>query len=186
VCGGAGKSIAASDRCRTCYGEGVVEKTSEVTVKVHAGVDSGMQLKVTGKGEPGQNGGPPGDLYLVIEVEPHEHFERRGDDLYVGVGITFSQATLGGEMEIPTLSGPETLEIPEGTQTGTVFTIRRAGFSVLGRPSSFGKLHVQAVVETPTKLGKRERELFEELAKLNNEKPAPEKSIFQKVKDLFN
>lgn len=185
TCGGAGKAIDPRDRCRTCYGEGTVQKTSEVTVKVHAGVDTGMQLKVTGKGEPGQNGGPPGDLYLVIEVEPHEHFQRRGDDLYVGVTISFTQAALGGELEIPTLRGPETLEISEGTQTGTVFTIHRGGFAVLGRPGSFGKLHVQAVVETPTKLDKRERELLEELAELNNEKPAHGKSIFQKVKDLF-
>ena len=188
TCKGAGQIIEARDRCVKCYGEGQVRKTSEINVVVQPGIDTGMRLKVRGKGEAGVNGGPPGDLYLVLKVEPHEHFTRQRDDLYVSVPISFSQAALGTELNIPTLQGPEKMTIPEGTQTGTVFQIKRAGFSVLGRPNSYGKLHVQVVVDTPTKLTKRERELFDELAGIYAEKVGDGngKSIFQKMKDLFH
>ncbi len=186
VCRGEGQTVDTRDRCRSCYGEGQVKKTSEISVMVQAGVDTGMRLKVRGKGEPGQHGGPPGDLYLVIKVQPHEFFERRGDDLIASLPISFSQAALGADVVIPTIQGEEHLNIPAGTQTGAVFRIKRAGFSVLGRPASYGILHLQVVVETPTKLSKRERELYEELAQLHSEKPKTDKSIIQKVKDFFN
>ena len=186
TCHGEGHSIDPKDRCRTCYGKGVNEKTSDIKVVVQPGVDTGMRLKVRGKGEDGINGGPPGDLYLLIKVDTHEHFERRGDDLYASVPISVSQATLGTTLDIPTLQGPEKLKVPEGTQSGTVFRIRRAGFSILGRPASYGDLHLQVVVETPTRLSKRQRELFEELRKLESEHGDEEKSIFQKVKEFFH
>jgi len=186
VCRGEGQIVDTRDRCRSCYGEGQVKKTSEISVMVQAGVDTGMRLKVRGKGEPGQFGGPAGDLFLVIKVQAHDCFERRGDDLIASLPISFSQAALGADLVIPTIQGEEKLRVPEGTQTGTLFRIKRAGFSVLGRPSSYGILHLQVVVETPTKLSKKERELYEELAVLHSENTKADKSIIQKVKDFFN
>jgi len=186
TCQGQGQIVDPQDRCRTCFGRGKVEKEEKLEVKITAGVDTGMRMRVSGRGEPGENGGPPGDLYLVLEVQPHEHFERREDDLIAQIPISFSQAALGTTLEIPTLQGKEKLKIPEGTQSGTTFTIRRAGFSVVGRPGSFGKLHLVVVVKTPTKLSKKERQLLEELGTLNDERDdEEEKSIFQKVKDFF-
>jgi len=186
TCGGQGQSIEPSDRCRTCYGAGLEERTSDVKVAVQPGVDTGMRLKVRGQGEAGENGGPPGDLYLVIKVKAHEHFERRKDDLFAKVPISFSEAALGTDLEIPTLQGPEKLKIPAGVQSGQQFRIKRAGFSILGRPASYGDLYIETVVQTPSKLSKRERELFEELAKLQGKKPRSGKSIFEKVKDFFH
>lgn len=186
-CNGAGKFVDPKDRCRNCYGEGLVERESEIKVAVQPGVDTGMRLKVRGKGEAGQFGGPSGDLYLVIQVRPHEYFERRNDDLYAVVPISFSQAALGTELEIPTLKGSETLKIPEGTRSGKQFRLRRCGFSVLGRPASYGNLHVSVVLVTPRHLSKRERELFNELAETRpHGQEEEEKSIFQKVKAFFN
>ena len=187
TCRGEGHIIDPKDRCRSCHGRGKVEKESEITVNVQAGVDSNMRLKVRGKGEPGEKGGPAGDLYLVIKVEEHEHFRREGDHLYAQVPISFSQAALGTHIEIPTLQGNERLRMPEGTQTGTRFTLKRAGFSVLGRPGSYGDLYIQTVVETPKGLTKQQREFFEELEQLDEEKKAGhERSIFQKVRDFFH
>lgn len=186
TCRGEGRFIDPKDRCRTCHGEGMVKKTSEVTVKVQPGVDTGMRMKVREKGEPGTFGGPPGDLYLVIKVLPHEHFERRGDDLFAQVPLSFPQAALGTIIEIPTLQGQEKLRIPEGTQNATRMKIRRAGFSILGRPSSYGDLYVYINVETPQNLTKRQRELYQELAELEEGgDDEQDKSIFQKVKDFF-
>ena len=187
TCRGAGQSIDPQDRCRNCHGEGVVARESDLTIQVQAGVDTGMRLKVRGKGEAGRQGGPPGDLYLTIAVSPHEYFERRENDLVAQVPITFSQAALGTTIDIPTLQDKERLRIPEGTQSGTQFRIRRAGFSILGRPASYGDLYIIVVVETPKKLSKKERELFEDLAELQTDKKRKdESSIFQKVKDLFH
>lgn len=186
VCKGAGKTIDPGDRCRDCYGEGLVDRTSELTVAVKPGVDTGMRMKLPGKGEAGQFGGPPGDLYLVIKVLPHEHFEREGDDLHATVRLTFPQAALGTELVIPTLQDKETLKVAEGTQSGTVFTISRAGFSILGRPNRYGDLHLKVHVETPTKLNKRQRELLEELAETLPKKERGHKSIFQKMKAMFS
>jgi len=185
TCRGAGQITDSRDRCRSCYGEGKVEKQSKVSVFVNEGVDTGMRLRVVGKGEPGEHGGPAGDLYLVIQVEDHEHFKRTGDDLVAQVPISFSQAALGTTREIPTLRGEEKLKIPAGTQSGTVITIRRAGFSIVGKPSSYGDLHVQVVVETPKNLSRDERELFENLTKMEEGKKDHGSSIFQKVKDIF-
>ncbi len=186
TCQGMGQTVRTEDRCRTCYGRGKVEKTETIKVSINAGVDTGMRMRVSGKGEPGENGGPPGDLYLVLKVASHEHFERREDDLYAQIPISYAKAALGTTLDVPTLKGNERLKIPEGTQSGTIFTIRRAGFSIVGRPGSFGDLHLQVVVRTPRKLSKKERELLEELEALADERKSnEEKSIFQKVKDFF-
>lgn len=184
-CHGSGKAISHSDQCQTCHGAKYVERTRPLTVSVAAGVDTGMQLKVRGEGEPGMRGGPSGDLYLVIQVEPHEFFKRDGNDLYAQVPISFSQAALGTEIELPTLQGPEPLKIPSGTQSGEKIKIRRAGFSIVGRPQSFGHLYVQITVMTPRKLSKRERELFEELAEIEGD-PVGHRTVFDKVKDFFH
>lgn len=186
TCRGAGQSIREKDRCETCGGKGAIEKEAEVKVPVASGVDTGMKLKVRGQGEAGQYGGPPGDLYLVIRVAPHESFVRKGDDLYAELPITFCQAAMGTEMDIPTLQGDEKLRIPEGTQTGSRFRIKRAGFSVLGRPSSYGDLYLDVIVVTPMKLTQRERELFGEMAEIEGNRVSERRSVFQKVKDLFN
>jgi len=187
TCGGAGQQIRPEDRCRTCYGKGLVEKESELKVQVQPGVDTGMRLKVRGAGEASPNGGPPGDLYLLIRVEEHEYFRREGDHLFAVAPISFSQAALGTTLEIPTLTEEKKLDVPEGTATGTKFRMKRGGFSILGRPSSFGDLFVEVKVTTPTKLTKRERELFQEIANINHEKTKEEsRSVFQKVKDFFH
>lgn len=186
TCSGQGQTIRPEDRCRSCYGKGVVEKESEIKVQVQPGVDTGMRLKVRGGGEPGANGGPHGDLYLLIRVQEHEFFRREGDNLYAVAPISFTQAALGATLPIPTVSGEKKLEIPEATQTGTKFRIKRAGFSIIGRPASFGDLYIEVRITTPTKLSKREKELLKELAKLNHEESTGEaKSVFQKVKDFF-
>lgn len=185
-CSGTGQIIRPEDRCRTCYGKGVEEKESDIKVQVQGGVDTGMRLKVHGGGEPGSNGGPPGDLYLLIRVEDHEFFRREGDHLFAVAPISYSQAALGTTLPVPTVSGEKKLVIPEGTQTGTKFRIKRAGFSIVGRPASFGDLYIEVKITTPKKLTKKERELLTELAKLNDEETneAP-KSVFQRVKDFF-
>lgn len=186
TCGGTGQKIDPQDRCRTCGGAGLVERESNMSVKIQSGVDTGMRLKLRGRGEPGENGGPPGDLYLVIRVAEHEHFERQGDNLYAVVPLSYSQAALGDEIEIPTMEGNEKIRIPEGTQTGTKFRIRRAGFSILGRPASFGDLIVETRVITPKKLTKQEKELLQKLAEMRGEHHEEQKSVFQKMKDLFS
>ncbi len=186
ACGGRGQTISPSDRCGTCHGAKHIEKTRPLDVTVTAGVDTGMKLKVRGQGEPGALGGPAGDLYLVIKVEDHEFFKREGENLFARIPISFSQAALSTEIEIPTLHGVETLKVPAGTQTGKQFRMKRAGFSIVGRPHRFGDLFLEAVVVTPTKINKRERELLEELAEIEGDHITEHKSVFQKVKDFFN
>lgn len=186
TCRGEGTIIDPKDRCRSCNGKGMIPRESEIKVKVQAGVDTGMRMKVRGEGEPGKLGGPAGDLYLVLKVEEHEHFQRQGDDLHAMVKISPAQAALGHVVEIPTLQGTERMKIEQGTQTGTQYRIRRGGFSILGRPSSYGNLYVKVAVETPNNMSRRERELYEELLELEEEKAGDdERSIFQKVKDFF-
>lgn len=185
ACRGNGRVIDTQDRCEACRGEGSMERERSIKVTVPPGVDTGMKLKAKGQGEPGVQGGPAGDLFLVIRVEPHETFVRKGHDLFAQIPITFCQAALGTELKIPTLKGEELLKIPEGTQTGSHFSLARAGFPVLGRPGGFGDLHLEVMVVTPTKLSARARELFTELAGLEGQQVGARKSVFEKVKDLF-
>ncbi|MDJ0836169.1 MAG: molecular chaperone DnaJ [Acidobacteriota bacterium] len=186
ACGGQGRMVSPQDRCRQCYGQGKMERSSTVKVPINSGVDTGMRMRVSGKGEPGENGGPPGDLYLAIKVLPHEHFDRQGDDLHAQVAVSFSQAALGTTLEIPTLQSQEKIKVPEGTQSGSTFTLRRCGFSIVGRPNSYGDLIVKVVVRTPVRLNREERELLEKLDEIQKKKGNNQgKSIFQKVKDFF-
>jgi molecular chaperone DnaJ len=183
-CNGTGKEI--KHKCSTCSGTGKVQKRRKIAVKIPAGIDDGQQLRVTGQGEPGINGGPPGDLYVVFHIRSHEFFERDGDDVYCEMPLTFAQATLGDEIEVPTLHGKVKLKIPAGTQTGTKFRLRGKGIpNVRGRGT--GDQHVIVKIVTPTKLTERQKELLQEFAEISGTSPQGEheESFFSKVKRAF-
>lgn len=184
-CHGVGKIIKES--CAECRGQGRIERSRTIEVSVPAGVDSSMRLRVAGEGEQGTNGGVPGDLYIFIEVKEHAFFERRGADLYCNVPITVSQAALGDEIMVPTMSGEETLTIPEGTQPGTLF--RRKGKGLPDPHGGKGDLYVNVRVVVPSKLTKEQRSLFEQLhrvIKVENRPVERSSSFFDKVKDIFS
>ncbi len=164
VCQGSGTVI--KDPCTVCKGSGVQVSQRELTVKIPAGVDTGSRLRMAGEGEAGRNGGPRGDLYVSLEVQPDEIFEREGNDLHCEVPISFTQAILGAEIKVPTLEGERELKIPAGTQSGTTFRMRGHGIPDL-RGYQKGDLLVAIQVETPTKLTKEQKDLvkkFEELS----------------------
>ena len=163
VCRGEGTRIEKT--CTVCSGTGKVRITRKISVKIPAGVDSGSHLRVQGEGDAGSKGGPPGDLYIVIHVEPHEFFRRDASDLYCEITLSFGQAALGAEIEVPTLGGKAKLKVPAGTQTGTIFRLRGEGMPNLNGTGK-GDEKVQVTVVTPKNLSKREKELFEELDKI--------------------
>ena len=180
-----GKGQIVKNPCEECKGLGVVMVTERLQVKFPAGVDSGNRIKVGGQGYPGRNGGPPGDLYLVLQIEDHEKFHRDNEDIHVIQNISVVQATLGAEIEIETLEGKETLEVPEGTQTSTEFKFKGEG---VPRLHGYGRgdfiVHIRVV--TPTGISSKQRELLKEFAELGGEQlNIPEKSFFQKVRDVF-
>lgn len=183
-CGGTGQEIKF--KCSTCGGTGTVKRRRKIHVKIPAGIDEGQQLRVQGQGEPGINGGPPGDLYIVFHVRDHEFFERDGDDIYCEMPITFAQAALGDEVEVPTLHGKVKLKVPAGTQTGTKFRLRGKGVPNV-RGHGIGDQHVIVRVVTPTKLTERQKELLREFAKEggNTLQGEPEETFFSKVKRAF-
>ncbi|MBC7436837.1 MAG: molecular chaperone DnaJ [Bdellovibrionales bacterium] len=159
TCRGTGKIIP--EPCTACHGQGKVKKTKTLEVKIPAGIDDGMRIRSTGNGEPGTNGGPPGDLYIEIRLKKHDIFERDGDDLHCAVPISFSTAALGGEIDVPTLAGKAAIDIPEGTQTGKQFRLRGKG--VKGVRSSYpGDLYCHITVETPVKLTEHQRKLLKD------------------------
>lgn len=183
-CEGTGKMI--KEKCTTCGGKGKVKKRKKINVKIPAGVDDGQQLRVTGQGEPGVNGGPPGDLYVVFRVRPHEFFERDGDDVYCEMPITFVQAALGDEVEVPTLQGKVKLKVPAGTQTGTDFRLRGKGIpNVHGRGQ--GDQHIQIRVVTPTKLSSKQKQMLKDFAEVSSDETLgeQEEGFFSKVKRAF-
>jgi molecular chaperone DnaJ len=158
-CHGQGKII--SDPCEACHGEGRVEEFKTLSVKVPPGVDTGDRIRLSGEGEAGVQGGPTGDLYVVINVREHSIFQRDGKNLYCEVPISFTDAALGGELEVPTLDGRVKLKIPEGTQTGKQFRLRGKGVAPV-RGGAPGDLLCRVAVETPVNLDRRQRELLEE------------------------
>lgn len=182
-CGGTGKII--TDKCKTCGGTGRVKKRRKIHVKIPAGIDDGQQLRVAGQGEPGINGGPAGDLYIIFHVRPHELFERDGDDIYCEIPIAFTQAALGDEIEVPTLHGKVKLKIPAGTQSGTKFRLRGKGVpNVHGHGT--GDQHVITRIVTPTKLTDRQKQLLREFAEASGEVPDEQSSnFFDKMKRAF-
>ncbi|WP_341707284.1 molecular chaperone DnaJ [Halopseudomonas sp.] len=185
-CHGTGKMI--TDPCKDCHGNGRVEKQKNLSVKVPAGVDTGDRIRLAGEGEAGVNGGPAGDLYVVVSVREHKIFERDGKNLYCEVPISFVDAALGGELEVPTLDGRVKLKIPEGAQTGKLFRLRGKGVTPV-RGGSPGDLLCRVVVETPVNLTKRQRELLEELRQTLEEEGSSQspraKSWFDGVKNFF-
>ncbi|MGI6782667.1 MAG: molecular chaperone DnaJ [Aminivibrio sp.] len=163
-CGGRGKTI--KEKCPSCGGTGRVTKTRRVEVKIPAGVDTGTRLRISGEGEGGINGGPPGDLYIHLTVADHPDFKRDGADLHTRLFITYPQAALGCTVEVPLLLGEkESLSIPAGTQPGRVFTLRKKGIPRLRGARGMGDLHVHVMVDVPRKLTDRQKSLLEELAK---------------------
>ncbi|MFD1736624.1 molecular chaperone DnaJ [Bacillus salitolerans] len=183
-CSGTGKFI--KEKCSTCGGAGKVKKRKKINVKIPAGVDDGQQLRVSGQGEPGINGGPSGDLYVVFRVRAHEFFERDGDDVYCEMPLTFAQAALGDDIEVPTLHGKVKLKIPAGTQTGTKFRLRNKGVPNV-RGYGQGDQHIHVRVITPTKLSSRQKELLREFTSLRGQESPDEQhdSFFAKVKRAF-
>ncbi|MEM1404645.1 MAG: molecular chaperone DnaJ [Pseudomonadota bacterium] len=157
-----GKGYAISDPCPSCHGEGRVEKTKKLSVKVPPGVDTGDRIRLGGEGEAGAEGGPPGDLFVQMSVKQHPIFERDGKHLYCEVPITFADAALGGELEVPTLDGRVKLKIPPETQTGKLFRLRGKGVQPV-RGGGVGDLLCRAVVETPVNLDKHQKEMLREL-----------------------
>jgi len=165
VCQGSGNVI--KDPCRACNGSGVTVSQRELTVKIPAGVDTGSRLRMAGEGEAGRNGGPRGDLYVSLEVQDDEIFERDGNDLHCQVPISFTQAILGAEVKVPTLEGEKDLKIPAGTQSGTPFRMRGQGIPDV-RGYQKGDLIVTIQVETPTKLTKEQKELLKKFDELSS------------------
>ena len=173
ACKGAGTTIA--DPCNDCHGRGRVRKTRTLSVKVPPGVDDGDRIRLSGEGEAGRNGGPPGDLYVEIRIKPHKLFERDGANLSCEVPVSFATATLGGEVELPTLDGHVSLKVPAGTQSGKVFRLRSKGVTTVRDPRQ-GDLFAQVVVETPVHLTSEQKELleqFEESLREGGEKHSP-------------
>lgn len=185
-CHGSGKMI--TDPCGSCHGQGRVEETKTLSVKIPAGVDTGDRIRLSGEGDLGVKGGPAGDLYVVVNVLPHDIFERDGADLYCEVPINIADAALGGELEVPTLDGRVKLKIPEGTQTGKMFRLRGKGVKPV-RGHAVGDLMCRVVVETPVKLDKRQREMLEEFrtSLQGDASHSPKASgFFEGVKRFFN
>jgi molecular chaperone DnaJ len=181
-----GRGTIIPHKCSTCSGTGKVKKRRKIHVKVPAGIDDGQQLRVAGQGEPGVNGGPPGDLYVVFHVRSHEFFERDGDDVYCEVPITFAQAALGDEIEVPTLHGKVKLKIPAGTQTGTRFRLKGKGIPNV-RGYGHGDQHIVTRVVTPTKLTEKQKQLLKEFAEISGQLTPDEQedSFFAKMKRAF-
>ena len=171
--------------CTTCRGQGRLEKERVISVKVPPGVDEGSRLRLRGEGESGVNGGPAGDLYVFLHVEPHEFFNRDGGDLHCEIPVSFVKASLGAEMEIPTLEGAVNMKIPAGTQSGKVFRLKGKGLKH-PQDSSVGDLLVTILVETPTDLNSKQKKILEDFEALSTEENTPAISKFmQKMKHLF-
>jgi molecular chaperone DnaJ len=185
-CHGSGKVIP--EPCAACGGAGRIKRNKTLEVKIPAGIDNGMRIRSSGNGEPGTNGGPAGDLYVEIHIKPHQVFQREGDDLHCEMPISFPKATLGGEIEVPTLSGKVSFTIPEGTQTGKTFRLKSKGIKGV-RSGYAGDLFCHVVVETPVKLTEKQKELLREFDRLTVEggaKHSPQsKGWMDKVKDFF-
>jgi molecular chaperone DnaJ len=186
-CRGTGKIIP--EPCQTCHGQGKVKRQKTLEVRIPAGIDDGMRIRSAGNGEPGTNGGPPGDLFIEIRLKKHAIFERDGDDLHCVVPVSIARVALGGEIEVPTLEGKAAIDIPEGTQAGKQFRLRGKG--IKGVRSNYpGDLYCHIAVETPVKLTEHQRKLLKELEeslKKGGAKHSPnEESWADKLKGFFS
>jgi len=183
TCNGSGEVV--SSPCHTCRGRGQERKTVHKVVSIPAGVDNGTQIRLAGEGQPGENGGPNGNLFMELSVKPHQFFHRREDKIMLNLSINISQAALGAEVEVPTLDGKSKLTIPTGTQPGKVITLKGKGVPHL-RGSGRGDQLVMIEVEVPTRLTGEQRKLFEELAHtLGSEVKPQEKSFVDKLKEVL-
>jgi molecular chaperone DnaJ len=183
TCGGAGVKIEKP--CTVCRAEGRVAKTTKLNVKIPPGVETGSRLRSAGNGEAPAAGGEPGDLYIVLTVRDHELFERQGDDLFCEIPIKFTLATLGGSIEVPTLSGKASLKIPAGTQSGTTFRLREKGMPSL-RGGRHGDELIRVQVEVPATLTPEQRKILEEFAKISGDAHEPtSRTFFEKAKKFF-
>jgi len=180
-CNGSGRTFR--DRCKACAGKGSVRKKSNVKVKIPAGINSGNHLRLNGLGEAGENGGGPGDLFVVIFVQSHEIFRRDGSDVFCEVPVSFSEAALGAHVDVPTLKGNVSLKVPEGTQSGTIFRLRDKGIKNL-EDAGFGDEFVKVIVQTPDRLSKKQRELFEKMSK-EEATQKKRKGLFGKIMEKF-
>lgn len=183
-CNGIGK--IAKNPCKDCKGTGRKKEKRMLKIKIPAGIDSGAKLRIQGEGEMGEFGGRRGDLYVVVRILPHPIFERKGDNLHMEIPITFTQATLGTELKIPTFDGDDHLKIPEGTQTGTVFRLKGKGMRVLGSAKR-GDLFVKVRVVTPTNLTREEKKLLQQLASLRGDESSRfYDEIKSKIKNIYH
>ena len=184
-CGGRGKVI--KNPCNTCRGKGKVRRTQKINVKIPEGVDHGQSVRVRGEGCVGSNGGPNGDLLVEISIRRHSVFQRYGQDVLCEVPITFTQAALGGEIEVPTLDGKTKFDLPEGTQTGREFVLNGIGIPYVNNPRRRGNHRFTVVVETPTKLNREQKELLQKLEDSIDGKSSPKrKKFFDTLKEIFD
>ena len=183
ACYGQGRTIASP--CPKCNAQGRVPRTAKLKVSIPRGVDTGMRLRLAGEGEAGSEGAPRGDLYVVLEIEPHEFFTRQDDDLYCEIPLSFTHAALGGEVEVPTIDGVASLRIPPGTQTHRVLRLRGQGMPrSTNNPDVRGDLHVRVILFTPRKLTSRQKELLAELAEIEGEQVRDDdRSLFDRLRD---
>ncbi|MFZ0825958.1 MAG: molecular chaperone DnaJ [Verrucomicrobiia bacterium] len=182
-CKGAGRMVEKP--CKTCHGEGKLERSSKIKLRIPPGVDAGSRLRSSGNGEAGVRGGPPGDLYVVLHVKAHEIFQRDGDDLLCEVPVSFVQATLGAEIEVPTLDGRATIKVSAGTQPGTTFRVKGKGVKSL-QGYGHGDLHVRIQIEVPTRLTAEQKDKLQKFAEACGDDANPiSRSFFEKAKKLF-
>ena len=181
-CQGRGQIIRTA--CTSCKGQGRIRREKVLEIAIPPGVDDGMQLRVAGEGEPGSQGGPPGDLFVVTVVKDHPFFKRQNQNIYCEMPLTFSQAALGAEIEVPTLSGRETIKIPEGTHSGTVLRLKQHGIASLNGRGK-GDQYVTVRLVTPSRLSQEQRELFKRLAEVSGDEVDEGWGLFEKVKEIF-
>jgi molecular chaperone DnaJ len=176
--------------CRACNGKGKQRKTRKLMVNIPAGVDDGTQIRLSGEGEPGEMGGPPGNLYVVLTVKPHEIFQRRGTDIILNINLNVAQAALGDNIEVPTVDGTHQIKIAAGIQTGEIITLKNKGIPKLrpdGKSHGRGDQHVVVNVSIPTKLTSEQRKLFEQLGQSLGTELIPEQktNFFERMANFF-
>lgn len=181
-----GEGTIVSDPCPTCHGRKKVRKIRRISVTIPPGIDNEQAITLRGEGEPGEKGGPSGDLYVYITVRPHKLFKRKNYDIHCDIPITFGQAALGAEIEVPTLEGRVKYNIPEGTQTGTVFRLRNQGVQHL-RSNTRGDLYVKVYIDVPKRMNERQKEILRQFEEVTGDREHHEerKSFFEKMKDVF-
>ncbi|MBT2598279.1 MULTISPECIES: molecular chaperone DnaJ [Oceanobacillus] len=183
-CQGSGKIIP--EKCNTCGGSGKIQKKKKIHITIPAGIDEGQQIRVAGKGEAGINGGPAGDLFVVIKVRPHDFFVREGDHIFCELPLTYAQAALGDELEVPTVHGKVKVKVPAGTQTGKTFRLKGKGAPNV-RGKGHGDQHIKIKVMTPTNLSEKQKELLREFNELGGNESTDEQddNIFQRFRRAF-